>query len=44
MVGICDKKVRKERGMLFQDKSFAGHGMYLLYSTHANSCTINIKN
>lgn len=38
MVGVCDRKVRKERGMIFQDKSFVGHGLYALYSIRTNSC------
>ncbi|CAD8080589.1 unnamed protein product [Paramecium primaurelia] len=32
MIGLCDKRIRQERGMIFQDKSFVGHGTYLLYS------------
>ncbi|CAD8101378.1 unnamed protein product [Paramecium sonneborni] len=35
MIGICDKKIRQQRGMIFQDKSFVGHGTYLLYSVNS---------
>ncbi|CAK70414.1 unnamed protein product (macronuclear) [Paramecium tetraurelia] len=39
MIGLCDKRIRQERGMIFQDKSFVGHGTYLLYSVDSyNSC------